>query len=248
MMNWHGGVGSWLTVALVFISLTGLTWSTFAGERFQTVLTSLDARSPQLTAEVAPPAAGATVIGAGVAESAGRAAGLQGPLTLEPPAQPGDPYVVKETSDSAPIQRDKVALDPSTGTVVETIRFADYPLLAKLTSIGIMAHTGTLFGLANQIAMTAMSLGILAVIFWGYRMWWLRRPTHTQPRPLEARGVLASTPQPMLFGVVLTAVLLGWLLPVFGVSLVLFLLVDTAVGAQHRRRARRSGAPPVASD
>ena len=37
MMNWHGSVGIWLTVALVFISLTGLTWSTFAGDRFDAV-------------------------------------------------------------------------------------------------------------------------------------------------------------------------------------------------------------------
>ncbi|MDN5930505.1 MAG: PepSY domain-containing protein, partial [Pseudonocardia sp.] len=232
----------------VFISLTGLTWSTFAGDRFTTVLTALDARSPKLTAEIAPPAAGATIIGADVAENAGRAAGLQGPLSLEPPAEPGDAYVVKESSNSAPIQRDKIALDPYTGEVVESIRFADYPLLAQLTSIGIMAHTGTLFGLANQIAMTAMSLGILAVIFWGYRMWWLRRPTHSAPRPLEARGVLASTPQPVLFGLVLATVFLGWLLPVFGVSLALFLLVDTAAGALARRRTRSLTAPPVAAD
>ncbi|MDN5858214.1 MAG: PepSY domain-containing protein [Pseudonocardia sp.] len=238
IMNWHGSVGIWLTVALVFISLTGLTWSTYAGERFQTVLTALDARSPKLTAEVAPPATGAPIISAGVAEKAGRAAGLQGPLTLTPPAEPGEPYTVRESSTTVPLHRDKIALDPYTGTVVESIRFADYPFLAKLSTIGILAHTGTLFGLANQVALTAMALGILAVIFWGFRMWWLRRPTRRDLRPLEGRGVLASTPQTVLFAVVLGAVLLGWLLPVFGVSLALFLLVDTALGALARRRAR----------
>lgn len=241
MMSWHGSVGIWLTVALVFISLTGLTWSTFAGDRFKTVLTALDARAPSLTAEVAPPpAADAPLIGMDAAERAGRAAGLEGPLTLTPPAGRGDAFVVAESSDRAPVQRDTIALDPATGEVVESIRFADHPLLAKLTTVGILAHTGTLFGLVNQIAMTAMSLGILAMIFWGYRMWWQRRPTRRGwARPLQRRGVLVATPQPVLFALVLAAVLVGWLLPVFGVSLVLFLLADTVAGRLARARVAR---------
>ncbi|WP_300011597.1 PepSY domain-containing protein [Pseudonocardia sp.] len=237
IVNWHGSVGIWLTVALVFISLTGLTWSTFAGQRFQAVLTGLDARTPQMSAEPLPDGDGAQ-ISVGTAEAAGRAAGLTGPLTLTPPAGAGEPYLVAETSATVPLHRDKLALDPHTGDVVESLAFADYPLLAQLTTIGILAHTGTLFGLANQLAMTAMALGVLAMGFWGYRMWWLRRPTRGgPPRPLEARGVLRSTPQPVLFGVVLGVVLTAWLLPILGVSLALFLAADTAVGARRRRRA-----------
>ncbi len=111
-------------------------------------------------------------------------------------------------------------------------------MLAQLTTLGILAHTGTLFGLANQIAMTAMSLGILTVIFWGYRMWWQRRPTRSRPRPLEGRGVLRTTPRPMLFALALAAVMVSWLLPVFGASLVLFLIADTAAGTATRQRAK----------
>jgi uncharacterized iron-regulated membrane protein len=69
---------------------------------------------------------------------------------------------VAESSPSWPIQRNKVAI---------------HPPLAKLTTIGIPAHTGTLFGLVNQLTLAAMALGLLAVLFCGYRMWWLRRPT-----------------------------------------------------------------------
>jgi len=239
MMNWHGSVGIWLTVALVFISLTGLTWSTFAGNRFETVLTALDARAPKLATTSVPSGSGnPQVITVGQAEATARAAGLQGPLTVTPPTKPAAPFVVAETSNSVPLHRDKIALDPGSGAVLETLRFGEYPLLAQLSTIGILAHTGTLLGLFNQIAMTAMSLGILAVIFWGYRMWWLRRPTRGgAPRALEARGVLRSSPQAMLSGILALAVAVGWLLPVFGVSVVIFLLADTAAGAIVRRRA-----------
>lgn len=239
MMNWHGSVGIWLTVALVFISLTGLTWSTFAGSRFETVLTALDARTPKLaTTSVPRPSGDTSTITVGEAEAAALAAGLRSPLTLTPPTKPDGPFVVAETSNSVPLHRDKIALDPTTGVVLEMQRFGDFPLLAQLSTVGILAHTGTLFGLVNQIAMTAMSLGILAVIFWGYRMWWLRRPTRGgAPRPLELRGVLRACPQPLLLGILAGVVALGWLLPVFGVSLVVFLLADTVAGAIVRRRA-----------
>ena len=240
MLNWHGSVGIWLTVALVFISLTGLTWSTFAGSRFDTVLTALDARTPKLATTSVPSSYryGSAVITVSQAETVARAVGLQGPLTLTPPAKPGAPFVVAETSKSVPLHRDKIALDPATGAVLETLRFGEFPLLAQLSTIGTLAHTGTLLGLFNQIAMTAMSLGILAMIFWGYRMWWLRRPTRGGAlRPLELRGVLRSSPQPLLLGILAVAVVLGWLLPVFGISLVVFLVADVAAGAFVRRRA-----------
>lgn len=92
--------------------------------------------------------------------------------------------------------------------------------------------------------MTDMALGVLTMIFWGYRMWWQRRPTGGgRPRPLERRGVLRASPQPSLFVLVLTVVGLGWLLPVFEVRLVLFLLADAAAAAISRRRALAAGRP-----
>ena len=49
----------------------------------------------------------------------------------------------------------------------------------KLTRLGINAHMGRLFGLVNQLLLAALALGLLCVIFWGYRMWWQRRPART---------------------------------------------------------------------
>lgn len=232
MRGWHGSVGVWLTVGLVFISATGLTWSQYAGDRFQTIITALDGRSAKLAA--APlDGAGATVPVDRVLTSA-REAGLSGPVTITAPTEPGGPYTVAENSPSWPVQRDQVAIDPYTGQISERADWADNPPLAKLTTIGILAHTGTLFGLPNQIALAAMALGLLAVLFWGYRMWWLRRPTR-EPRvgakasgfsAPAARGGLTQLPQPVLFLIVVTTAAIGWVLPVLGVSLLLFLAAD----------------------
>ena len=46
-----------------------------------------------------------------------------------------------------------------TGEVIDILRFEDYPLMAKLTVWGIAAHMGLLFGLPNQLVLTALAVG-----------------------------------------------------------------------------------------
>jgi uncharacterized iron-regulated membrane protein len=149
-------------------------------------------------------------------------------------------YTVGEDTPSWPPRQDSVALDPYTGDVLERLRWADYPPLAKLTTIGIFAHMGLLFGLVNQLLLATLAIGVLCMLFWGYRMAWLRRPTRGRA-PLSApapRGVLRPLAQPVAFAVVLLAVGAGWLMPVFGFSLLGFLLIDAALGALAGRRVR----------
>jgi uncharacterized iron-regulated membrane protein len=136
--------------------------------------------------------------------------------------------------DTWPVQRDQVALDPYTGEVVDSIAWADYRVLAKLTTIGILAHMGLLWGLPNQLALVALALGVLCTVFWGYRMAWLRRPTGTQlPTALGRRGALRDLSQPVALAVVLVTVAVGWAMPVLGSTLAGFLVLDALL---HRRR------------
>ncbi len=156
--GWHGSVGVWLTVALLFISATGLTWSQYAGGRFETIITALDGRSAKLAA--VPVEGTGETVSVDQALASARAAGLSEPVTITAPDEPGTPYTVAENSPSWPIQRDQVAIHPYTGQVSEQVNWSDNPPLAKLTTIGIRAHTGTLFGLVNQIALASMALGL----------------------------------------------------------------------------------------
>ncbi len=235
--GWHGAVGVWLTLALLFISATGLTWSQFAGDRFQTLVTSLHDNTPSLTADPVGVSA-APRIGEQAVLDVARGAGLEGPLTITPPEKPGAVFTVAESADTWPVQRDQVAVDPYTGRITETLLWRDFPLMAKLTRIGILAHMGSLFGLVSQLALAAMAVGLLAMVFWGYRMWWQRRPTRGSrpPGALAPRGVARALSQPVTFGLVLAAVALGWLMPLFGLSLLAFVLLD-AVAATRRRHS-----------
>ena len=119
----------------------------------------------------------------------GVATGLQGPLKVTVPAEPGAPFTVAEIARDWPVQRDEVALDPYTGAVTEAILWQDFPVLSKLTRIGILAHMGDLFGLFSQLALAATALGLLCMIFWGYRM--AAPPDPRRRRGSPHRGVVA---------------------------------------------------------
>jgi uncharacterized iron-regulated membrane protein len=105
---------------------------------------------------------------------------------------------------------------------------------------------GLLFGVANQVVLALLAAGVLCLVGWGYRMWWLRLPRRGTGRP--TRGGMAGPPvggQRANTGAVLVGTLaaaaLGIFLPVLGVSLLAFLVVDAvrlAVAARPRRAAR----------
>lgn len=91
---------------------------------------------------------------------------------------------------------------------------------------------GVLFGIANQIVLALTMIGLISVIVRGYRMWWQRRPTRGSAwavgRP-PLRGALRQLPPWVCVTIVVAAAVIGWALPLFGLSLVAFLMVDVAV-------------------
>lgn len=243
----HGALGVWLLLGMLFLSATGLTWSTYAGANISTIRSDLGWTTPALEtgaasggghdghgssapAEPLPPVSPATF---DVVLAAARAAGIDAMATeVAAPASAGAAWTVSEIKSSLPNEADKAAVDP-TGTVTDLVRFSDWPFMAKLTTWTIAGHMGTLFGIANQLLLLAFAVGLVAVILLGYRMWWVRRPTRGGlPSPLVPRGQFRKLSQPVGFLVVLGAVAIGWFAPLFGISLVAFLAFDAWRG--HR--------------
>ncbi|MFI2458033.1 PepSY domain-containing protein [Streptomyces sp. NPDC019539] len=85
--------------------------------------------------------------------------------------------------DRRPVRMDQVAVDPHSGEITSRVDWADHPVLAKLSTLGVRAHMGTLFGPANQIVLAVIALGLSVGIVLGYRMWWQRRPTRGTAAP-----------------------------------------------------------------
>ncbi|MFI1399527.1 PepSY-associated TM helix domain-containing protein [Streptomyces sp. NPDC020681] len=258
-LSWHGSVGLWAVTGLVLLSATGLTWSRYAGENIGAVQDQLGGATPTVSATLDPAAGtgdsheghGSATggehqntegpdVGIDKALASARAAGIDGKLSVVLPAE-GSGYVIKETDATFPVHLDSVAVDPANGKVIDELRFADYPLLAKLTRFGIDAHMGVFLGLANQLALAALAFALIMLILWGYRMWWLRRPTKERKlgggRPIP-RGAWRKVPLPALLPLAAVTAVIGWFVPLLGISLLAFLVVDLALGAVARSRSR----------
>ncbi|MGP4089714.1 PepSY domain-containing protein, partial [Streptomyces sp. KR55] len=140
---------------------------------------------------------------------------------------------------SWPEKQDSVAIDPATGEVTDVLRFADYPVLAKLTRWGIDLHTGVLFGLVNQITLMLLALSLILLILLGYRMWWQRGRGAAFGRPIP-RGAWAQVPPQILVPLLAVAAVVGYFVPLLGIPLAAFLVVDVILGEIAHRRGRRT--------
>lgn len=279
----HGLIGIWIAIGLLFLSVTGLTWSNWAGGRIgelrqtlgwvtPSVATRLaaqdehahhggapatqdehahhggapatqdehaqhhgeQAKVPQVqrqTPAAAPDPAFAAALSASVAQldpvlAATRAAGIDSDqIEIRMPRASDQAWVVRETDRSWPTQVDAIAIDPRTMTVISRADFATFPLVAKLIRWGIDAHMGILFGWVNQLVMAAFGIALSLMVVLGYMMWWKRRPAPGAPvQTVAAAWTRLSWPARVLCLIV--AVALGWSLPVMGISLLAFLLID----------------------
>ena len=243
----HGNVGVWAAAGFFFLSATGLTWSTYAGATIDEMRTSLKQATPSVSATVGGEHAGHDAasatggdaghgVGLDTVLDAARAEGLDDPVEIVPPADASSAYVVKQVQRSWPEKQDAVAIDPATGKVTDVLRFDDHPLLAKLTRWGIDLHTGVLFGLANQIALMLLALSLILLIVWGYLLWWRRGRGSSFGRPIP-RGAWAQVPPYVLVPLMAAVAVLGYFVPLLGIPLAGFLVVDVVLGEiAHRRQ------------
>ncbi|GAA4715915.1 PepSY domain-containing protein [Phytohabitans rumicis] len=257
--GWHAATGVWLAAGLLVLSATGLTWSRYAGGNFDLLQEGFDAHSPTLDTAIS--GGGTTGGGHHEAPTGGgvgnyhpsdvdgvvivaRQAGLTGLVEVTPPSEPGTAWTVVQDDGTWPVGFDRAAVDPATGTVVARSDFADWPVLAQLSKLGVRFHMGYLFGLVNQLLLAALAVGLLCVIVWGYRMWWQRRPTRVDRSAAlgtpPARGAWRQVhPAVLLVGVAVVA-FVGWAMPLLGVTLAAFLVFDLIVGLVRRRRTGRA--------
>ncbi|MGH3628968.1 MAG: PepSY-associated TM helix domain-containing protein [Sciscionella sp.] len=236
----HTTLGLCLALGLAGLTVTGLTWSHYAGTHFEAVLDALHGHAPTLTEDHAATPGRGPVLSVDEVARIAHQQGLR-PTTISYPSTPGGTFVVAESRDHWPVRRSSLAVDAHTGAVTARLSFADYPPLAKLSTLGIRLHEGLLFGLVNQIALAALAIGTLILLGSGYRMWWQRRSTRTRAlAPPPARGAWRRLPPRALVLGIPLVLALGWLLPLFAVTLAGFLLLDTAV-PRLRRAARGHG-------
>lgn len=257
-VNRHGVVGVWIAIALLFLSATGLTWSTYAGQHVSDLRAAMNWTTPavdaSLTGSAAPEGGEHAGHGGGTTASTGgpnidtvagidgalgiaRANGVDGAVEVSIPSDDATAFTVSQRRVSWRASTSSIAVDPSRDAVVDVNRFDDWPVAAKLSSWGVQLHMGLLFGVANQLLLLAVMAALIVMIILGYRSWWQRRGRARRVGAAPGRGALRSLPLPVSAAIVVATAAVGWFLPLLGWPLLAFLVIDAAVTGVSRTKA-----------
>lgn len=247
LLNLHGVAGTWLLVGMLGLSVTGITWSTYAGGNVDRTVEWLGAKAEpietSLTAGGADPLTADEVADqAALVLDTARAEGLTRQLRLFAPEDTGHAWQASERWVPWRLTSDAVSVNGETGAVVDRLPFSVLPLFSKLTAWGIYLHMGIMFGLPLQIALAAVALGICAMVVVGYMMWWRRRPTKTGVAGVPGQADLTRTDWVIIAAV---AIPVGAFLPLLGLSFAAMLLADRLLA---RRRGTATERVELAED
>lgn len=157
------------------------------------------------------------------------------PATISPPAKAGRSqsgtgeqvgseqeaaWTIKSDAQNRPL-RVTLEVRPKSGEVVSRDDFASKHWIDRAVAIGIAAHEGQLFGVANQILGVITAGGLVLLCISGVIMWWRRRDRGTLGAPTPVKEQSAWS-----WGLLLIIVGLGLYLPLFGLSLILVVALE----------------------
>jgi uncharacterized iron-regulated membrane protein len=237
----HAVTGVWISAFALFLLVTAQPWTWINGQVIGMVRAwvapaprewALPGDDPH-AAHRGPATAGAVATPLTVDQVIARIA----PLHLEPPvrlylpsATQPDWRVRSETQNRPKVR--ELTLDGMTGALLRDDGFAGKSAFDKAIHVGIAAHEGQLFGLANQLLGFITALGLLTLCVSAVVMWWRRRP-----------GGSLGIPAPRLMefrigaGLWIAIVALALLLPVLGLSIVALVLLDGILKITRREPA-----------
>lgn len=245
----HVTLGWLLLGGMLLFSATGLTWSQWAGGNVDKLRAAFNWMTPQVKTQLS----GQTMVEDPHAEHHGhhdgmpmmmampldltrfdnvlhlaQLAGIDArKLEIRPAKSRDKAWTVTEIDRGWPTQVDAVAIDADKMQVIDRTRFANFPLMAKLTRWGVDFHMGLLFGVLNQLVLVAFGTALCVMILIGYRLWWIRRPSPAKYNPMTTLAQSWCNLSPAgRIGTLIVGVLLGIAMPVLGGSLLLFVAVD----------------------
>ncbi|MBF7687127.1 PepSY-associated TM helix domain-containing protein [Acinetobacter rathckeae] len=246
-IRWHIWIGLCVLPMMLFFSVTGLTWSNWAGTNIAKIRHLFNGDTPSLNLRLDGTN---TAVSASqqhaeheqasnhrMAQFSGeelqyfdqivqvaRSNGLTASALRIIPSENVNvrAWSVQELQHAWPTKVDSLAVDMRHAQVIDQTRFADYPLSAKLTRWGIDLHVGVLFGWVNQLVLVLSGLLILVAIAWAYASWLSR---------LGFKAIFTGFHQHIAYwyrsgswlqlaSVIVLIVLSYWLIPVWTMSII----------------------------
>ncbi len=239
----HAVTAAWLSVFTLVLLISGLPWARCWGDWLRTarrwtgtVVVRQDWSNGKGGGAGAHAAGHGGTAGPGGGRSADRAAldpvaldrvaavvaglALDPPVVLAPePGAAGGRWTAKSQTANRP-RRVNLVIDGTTGTIESRDDFSTKHPIDTAVAIGIALHEGRLFGWPNQLLGLLTALGLVVVCMSAVWLWLRRRDPGTLGAPPP--GVPRARSLPL----VALMLVLGALLPLFGLSLVVVLLLE----------------------
>ena len=237
----HAVTGIWISALAMFLLITALPWTTVVGNNIGKIRGWVAAAPQDWSSNSADEhaehrrqvAAASVATPLKIDDIIARVAPyrLEPPVRLYLPNEKQPRWRVRAETQNRPRVRE-LELDPFTGELAHETPFSEKTALDKAIHIGIAAHEGQLFGIANQLLGLFTALGLLTLCISAIVMWWRRRPDGSLGVPAPKIAQFRVTPA-LWVGIVAVALLL----PVLGASLILLWLFGLLAG-RFARAAR----------
>ena len=224
----HGVTGFWVSLAALFLLLSGLPWAQGWGgylKLIRHVAEGAPAKQDWSSAHgehhmaMTPGTASPGLEVLDRVAATVRPLALAPPVLIAPPVGTGDSWTARSDAANRPLRTD-LTIDGQTGRLLTRRDFAQRRLVDRVVGYGVAIHEGQAFGGLNQLLNLLTAIGLTLLSISGAILWWRRRPT----------GKLGAPPPrpaaPLVRGFAVVLVGLGVLLPLFGLSLAVVLVVD----------------------
>lgn len=124
--------------------------------------------------------------------------------------------------DVSPYEETTAYFDQYSGEFIAKVNYEDYGIIGKWFTWGIPLHEGHLFGIANKIVNLIVCIAFLAAIAMGFVSWMKRiRPgDFNLPKRIN---------KPWSIGAILTILILGILMPLFGLSVLVIFIIESII-------------------
>jgi uncharacterized iron-regulated membrane protein len=219
----HAVTGMWVSAFAMFLLITALPWTVVWGAGLEKTRALLTPEKKEWAASPIDEHAQhrGEMAAANVASSVTLDDIIRrvAPLGLEPPVRvylPNErmPYFrVRAETQNRPLVRE-LELDAHSGEVLRERNFGQKPAIDRVIGVGVAAHEGQLFGLANQLLGLFTALSLITLCISAVVMWWRRRPEGSLGLPApRVDGFAIRAPLRALI------VCIALLLPVLGASL-----------------------------
>jgi len=217
----HASVAIVCGLVLAVVLVTGLTWSRYAGDRFRQLQAAMGQEAAQVPKDLRSAPGESARLSWQAAWDRARGEAPDVSLQITAPAADDGVWRIENFDRSHPARRFTLALDARSGKTLFRSGWAQLPVLAKATAVGIPFHRGE-YGVWNQVLLAMAALAAVFSVVSGLAMWWLRRPPGALAAPPLSAGDLRDVP--VHWWAVLTVLAVA--MPVFGASLLAMSLLE----------------------